>query len=141
MTGLLPSQTLLTQLQSPQNAQGQQITQQYATSTIIAMIHYYSGLYGADEKLMENVISCETGGTFDPSIQSLSVKDGVREDSWGLAQWNLPSKNTKKDGSIITKEDALNPLIALDLMAWYFSQGKQDLWSCTKILGYTKPTK
>ena len=92
------------------------------------------GLSTSQKHEVFETVRCETKGTFDHSIQSECYYKGVREDSWGLAQWNLPSKNRKKDGTLITKEDAMNPEISLDTMLWYFSQGLEDKWTCWRTL-------
>lgn len=80
------------------------------------------------EKMWQTIL-CENP-QLKPELQSLIVKDGVREDSWGLAQFHLPSKNVTADGKVITKEMAQNPEIALDAMAYHFSIGNAKLWTC-----------
>lgn len=57
-----------------------------------------------------------------------------QEDSWGLAQFHLPSRNITPSGETITKEMAQDPTIALDAMAWHFSEGRAPLWSCYRLL-------
>lgn len=55
------------------------------------------------------------------------------EESYGLAQWNLPSGNANFEGGHITYAQATDPVYSVDLMASYFSKGKQNIWS-----GYRK---
>lgn len=86
--------------------------------------------YQVSESLMRSIIQCESNGS--TTIQSNFYRNGIREESWGIAQWNIPAKNTKLDGSIMTKDDALDPEIAISTMAWYLSQGKANLWTCYK---------
>lgn len=91
--------------------------------------------YGVNPKTMRAVIDCETGGTFDPKLQSFIIdKDGNREESYGLAQFHLPARNIKPDGSVITYEDATDPEIALDAMAWHMSEGRSRMWTCYRDL-------
>lgn len=80
---------------------------------------------------MWQTIKCENPELI-PELQSLIVKEGVREDSWGLAQFYLPAGNKTPDGEVITKEIAQDPIKALDAMAWHFSEGRAHLWSCYK---------
>ncbi len=81
---------------------------------------------------MLNVIECETHFR---NIQSQIYKDGVREDSWGISQFHLPSGN-KFNGKTITKEMALDPNIAVEAMAQIMSKGQYNKWSCyRKIYG------
>lgn len=101
-------------------------TQSPTPLSISGKISYYASKYNVSEKVMRDVISCETAGTFDPSIQSFAMKNGVREDSWGLAQIHLP------DHPEVSKTQAQNPDFALNFMASYFSEGKQSQWSCWK---------
>ena len=82
---------------------------------------------------MWNTILCENQ-QLNPKQQSNIVKDGVREDSWGLAQFHLPSRNKTADGVVITKEMAQDPEIALDAMAYHFSIGNARLWTCYRML-------
>jgi soluble lytic murein transglycosylase-like protein len=97
------------------------------------LIEKYAYIYNVDAKVMTDVIRCESG--FDETIQSRHYyKNGGREQSYGLAQWHIPAGNKKKDGTVITKEDALNPEVAIETMAWYFSQGKAHIWTCHGIL-------
>ena len=90
---------------------------------------------------MFNTIDCEAKKRlidgvvyYDAHAQSDIVRDEIREDSWGFSQWHMPSGNKKKDGTLITKEEAQNPHIALDTMAWYFSEGFATKWSCYRKL-------
>lgn len=89
--------------------------------------------YGVSFEELWSTIKCENP-SLDPSLQSQIVKHGVREDSWGLAQFWLPAKNKTRDGRVITKEIATNPEEAIDAMAWHFSQGSESLWSCYRQL-------
>lgn len=85
--------------------------------------------YNTFPEMMWQTILCENP-QLDPELQSLIVKDGVREDSWGLSQFHLPSGNKTAEGVTITKEMAQNPEIALDAMAYHFSIGNAELWTC-----------
>jgi len=85
--------------------------------------------YGVDAEIMKTVIDCESNGS--TTIQSYHIRpDGSREQSYGLAQWHIPSKNVAIDGRVFTEEMAKDPEIAIENMAWYFSRGLQGKWSC-----------
>jgi hypothetical protein len=77
--------------------------------------------YGVDPEYIKQIVSCETGNTWDPSIQSGYYRNGIREDSWGLAQLNKPL--TKG----ITYEQAKDPTFAL---TYLMSHLHKDHWSC-----------
>lgn len=109
------------------HAQEAAATQQVAMTTIHDLIRWYAGKYGVSDSVMETVINCETGGTFDPSIQSFSYKDGVRENSWGISQIDLDYWPE------ITKVEALDEDFALNFMASKLSQGQGHLWSCYRM--------
>lgn len=79
---------------------------------------------------MLETIRCETGNTFDPGLQSYVEHNGVREDSWGLAQIHLPSHPH------ITREDATDPMFAINFMAREFAAGNQWKWACWKLLAW-----
>lgn len=69
--------------------------------------------------------------------QSYVLKEGGpngREDSWGVAQINLPYHPE------ITKAQALNPFWSINWMADQWLKGNEWKWSCwhTKGLGYLK---
>ncbi len=66
--------------------------------------------------------------------QSEHVRNGIREESWGLAQWNVKAGNLGLDGKPMTKEDAINAPYALDVMASYFKTGKSALWTCSSMI-------
>lgn len=95
-----------------------------------SFVEFYAAKRGADAEEMWRVISKCENVDLDPALQSRYVRNGVREESYGLAMWNIPSGNKKEDGTPITKQDAQNPNIAVDEMARYFANGKAHLWSC-----------
>lgn len=73
---------------------------------------------------IKRTLYCESGYH---NIQSKIVKDGVRENSWGVAQINL-TYNPQ-----VSKEQALNPRFAIYFMskhwndiAWYGYDRKTD---------------
>lgn len=71
---------------------------------------------------MRLTIECESG--YNPTIQSQHFSRGEQEQSFGLAQINLPSHPG------ITQEQAINPDFALNFMAYNFSVGKKAMWMC-----------
>lgn len=98
-------------------------------------IKKYANKWGVNPAIMGATVWCEINGTPSTTLQSYVIdKNGDREESYGVAQWNLPSKNTKLDGSVITYKDAINLDVALDNMAWYFSTGRAHDWSCWREL-------
>jgi hypothetical protein len=85
--------------------------------------------YGIDWKPLYEVVKCESAGTFDPTIQSYyTYPNGGREQSYGICQYHLP------DHPDMTREQAEDPAYCLDRMAREWSEGKQNKWSCFKIL-------
>lgn len=108
------------------------INPSYSIEQVKTLTDYYGEKYNVSSKVMLNVIQCETHFN---NVQSGIYKDGVREDSWGIAQFHLPSKN-KIDEKVITKEMAMNPNIAVEAMAQIMSKGQYNKWSCyRKIYG------
>lgn len=89
--------------------------------------------YNVSYEKLHSTVACESG--FKTDIQSGHHLSYGREESWGVAQFHLPSKNRTADGEIITKEMALNPAIALDAMAYHFSIGNAKAWTCARMLG------
>jgi len=72
---------------------------------------------------MKKTIYCESGYQ---NIQSNVVKNGVREDSWGIAQINLYYHPQ------VTKEQAMNEEFAVKWMS--------DNWGKVKWYGYIRAT-
>lgn len=105
----------------------------YSTTTPEVSIRFWSQFYNVNVEQVQTVIDCESGG--DPTIQSYAYKkDGTRENSWGLVQWNLDANPQ------ITKAQALNPDWALPAMLRAWSEGHSTLWSCYKIYyGNSRP--
>lgn len=89
--------------------------------------------YKVDSDHIMKTLECENK-SFDPLLQSGHVKNGKREESYGLAQFHIPAGNKTKDGKVITKEMAQDPETALETMVYYFSIGKARLWSCYNSL-------
>jgi hypothetical protein len=84
--------------------------------------------HGLNEERFLGVIKCES--RWDPDTQSEIPAKGPngREDSWGLAQIHLPSHPS------VSREQAQDPVFALNWMADKWSEGKHRLWSCHKKL-------
>lgn len=94
-------------------------------SAVKAAIARYARKYGVNEGIMTFVVDCETAGTFDPSIQSRHIlPDGSREQSFGLAQINLPANPE------ISLAQAKDPDFSLDFLARALSKGEFWRWSC-----------
>lgn len=105
---------------------------------IDAKIVYYANKWGQSYSEMYRVISCETMGTFDPTIQSTHtysqaqvdrhpewrVVAGELERSHGLIQGHLPSHPN------ITREQFEDVDWSLDWMGKQWSLGHQKWWSC-----------
>ena len=82
---------------------------------------------------MNAIVGCETGYTYDPSIQSKHVytatnaprgyKAGDREQSYGLAQIHVPVHP-------VTIKEATDPEFAIDFLARKVSQGQAYIWTC-----------
>lgn len=72
------------------------------------------------------VSECEDPGLIDQ--QSNYIKDGIREDSWGIFQINLGSHPE------ITKEQATDPVWASEWAAKEWEAGREWQWSCYTIL-------
>ena len=91
------------------------------------LISMYAKEYEINGALMYKLIECESAGTFDPTIQSRHIKDGIREDSWGLAQIFLPAHPE------ITKEQAQDMDYSLQFIARNFQEGNYWMWvNCMK---------
>ena len=84
--------------------------------------------YGVSYERMDKTIQCESG--YNINIQSHHILSYGREQSYGIAQWHIPAGNRNAEGVLITKEMALDPIQALDAMAYYFSIGKASSWTC-----------
>ena len=72
---------------------------------------------------MKRTIYCESGYR---NIQSNIIKNGIREDSWGLAQINL---YWNRD---VSKEEALDPFFSIRWMS--------ERWGETRWYGYLPET-
>lgn len=100
------------------------------------MVESATQKYEIDSTPMLRTVLCEAKRRVIEGVvyYDASAKSDYPEDSWGLAQYHLPSKNTTPDGTVITKEMAQTPFIALDAMAWEFSIGMQHKWTCFRNL-------
>ena len=65
---------------------------------------------GVSVRWVMYLISCETAGTWDPTIQSYVTQKYGREKSYGLAQIHLP------DNKDITYDQATDPYFAIDFI-------------------------
>ena len=97
----------------------------YDRSEIEKLSVRYAKQYGVDPHKMVETIECETDFS---NVQSDITQNGVREDSWGIAQINLRWHPN------VTKQQALTPEFAVEFMAKMFSQGKAERWTCFRSL-------
>ena len=95
-------------------------------------ISHYAEEYGVLQWVMEEVVRCETAGTFDPEIQSQhfyppgSGHGSGQEQSFGLAQIHLPAHPH------VSYEEATDPDFALEFMAKNMAEGQASMWTCWK---------
>lgn len=80
--------------------------------TIREKISFYSKMYGVSQYQVYRTIQCESGFR---NIQSGIIKNGVREDSWGLAQINLHYHPS------VSRLQALDQDFAIEWMAKHFN--------------------
>ena len=92
-----------------------------STSSIKSFIEAEARKAGVDEKLAVRLVKCESG--FVPQ-QSQIVKNGVREDSWGVWQIHLPSHPQ------VTREKAMDIEFSTGYSLDLIKKGKASLWSC-----------
>lgn len=107
-----------------------------APENVRPKIKFYAQKYGASEDLMVSTVSCETAGTFDPTIRSQArytwedpkrgIVKGEQEQSYGLSQIHIP------DNPGITVEQAVDADFALDFMARALARGETWRWHCIK---------
>ncbi len=83
-------------------AEGKEVYQQYAREKAIEN--------GVSVRWVNELITCETAGTWDKDIQSYVIQDYGREKSYGLAQIHIP------DNPSITYEDATDPYYSIDFI-------------------------
>lgn len=100
----------------------------YEGKTIPELIHLFAVKYNVSEEQMYGTIKCETNFQ---NIQSQIIKNGVREESYGLSQIHIPSHPH------ITKEQALDPVFSIEFIAKEFSVGHQRKWTCWRKM-YSK---
>ncbi len=93
---------------------------QYSSTTAPLIIEAYAVHYGIQAEPLQKTLMCES------KLRASAVGDYGT--SYGVAQIHLPAHTD------ITKEQALDPLFAIDWAAKQFSLGKQNMWSCYKTL-------
>lgn len=101
-----------------------QPTQPPSTTTIEALVRATEAQYGLGSSFY-NTLKCESAGWQNKQSQVLhpAGPNGL-EDSWGVAQIHLP------DHPEITKEEALDPTVAVPWAAEMFREGNAHLFTC-----------
>jgi hypothetical protein len=103
----------------------------YTREDIKRIIKEKADKYGVSYERMSVTVNCESGYKHD--IQSHHILSYGREESFGVAQFHIPSRNRDAHGVVITKEMALDPEQALDAMAYHFSIGNAKIWTCYRM--------
>lgn len=93
------------------------------STAILKLVDKYGKQYNVSTSTMLAVMKCENRD-FDPTLQSYHVKNGVREDSWGLSQIHLPSHPN------VSLEQATDPEFSVEFLAKHLSQGQGKMWTC-----------
>lgn len=80
---------------------------------------------------MKSIVNCES--QYNVAIQSAhrytatnaprGYKQGDREQSFGLVQIHVPVHP-------VTREQAIQPIFAIDFLAKHIAQGQASMWSC-----------
>ena len=97
-----------------------EVKEPISNKDLLWKIGYEKGLSQQTLIQIEKVVFCES------SWDSNAIGDNGN--SFGLVQIYLPANPT------ITKEQALNPVFALNFITDEFLKGHQNRWSCYKIL-------
>ena len=84
------------------------------------LIMKYADQYDVSAVHMWRTLRCESG------LRPDAIGDGGK--SYGIAQIHLPSHPT------VTKDQALDKEFAIEWMAQKFSEKKQRMWTCYRIL-------
>lgn len=99
----------------------------YTKDELVQKVYQYAKISGVKSQTMINVIDCEDT-TWTANQQSNIVRGKEREESYGLAQINLPSHPD------ISYDQAVDPDFAISYMADQLSKGKGNQWSCYRKL-------
>lgn len=86
----------------------------------------YSTIAKCENKEIEP--SLQSGHVYDFNSEKRGIVKGEREKSFGLAMIHLP------DHPDISYDQATNPEFAIDWMASEFAAGRQNQWTCYRIL-------
>lgn len=85
--------------------------------------------YGINTKQFLGTIQCESA--WDPTKQSEFYKNGKREESYGIAQINLPAHLD------VTYDQATDGMWSINWAARQFSIGNAKIWTCWRnMYGY-----
>lgn len=97
----------------------------WTKETIDDEIERVAHKYKVSAELMRTTIQCESGGS--TTIQSRHRRpDGSREESYGLVQIYLPAHPH------VSKEQAIDPVFAIDFLASNLAKGKGHMWTCIR---------
>lgn len=92
-------------------------------------IKYYADLYQVNYDHMYKTIMCESlASTTIQSMHKDPKGPNGREDSWGIAQINLPWNPE------VSREEALDVDFSLNFMAKKFALGYAKRWTCYRNL-------
>lgn len=93
--------------------------------------------YGLNRHRFVETLRCESAGfTFVEGQSGVPDSTGPnnREDSWGVAQFHMPSTLKDASGEVMSKEEAQDPAQAIDAAGFNFSIGNASSWTCFRNL-------
>lgn len=108
----------------------------YTLPELTELVFAAASEHGANPKQLLDTVKCEAKKRMIEGVvyYDASAKSDFPEESYGLAQWHLPSKNLNFAGTTVTYAQATDAKYSIDLMASYFAAGKKSKWSCYRKL-------
>lgn len=100
------------------------VTVVYSTTTASLILNAFAARYGADFDDLEAVAQCESN--FDAGAKG-DYENG-KPTSFGIFQIHLPAHPE------VTRAQALDPWFSIDWAAKQFAAGKQNMWTCYRML-------
>lgn len=97
----------------------------YKETQIKELVNYHATKYNVDADKMMKTLWCESRFS---NVQSNIVDNGIRENSWGIAQINL------RWNPEVSQEQALTPEFAIEWMAREFKANHQSKWTCYRTI-------
>lgn len=126
---------LVTHAEAPlQEEAYKELKTEWTTDEVKELVNIYADKYGVSRATLQSVVNCES--SYNYRAVNMQDSHATGRGSFGTAQFAKSTFESFSQKMNKEYDDVFNPEQSLDVMAWAFSKGYANHWSCFKKVNY-----